>query len=189
MRKPISALGGILLAAAAWKGAEPDGPPPLCGRSHFEERETPLDPVAVERAYAALVGELDRRLAAGLARTPELLARPYETGLPACAGTNRRVEKVSDPELRRLRGRRILFLAARDPERARLPAEVESDPAAEILVLGCRRLSDLGTLARRFGRPVGLASRELAAALGVRCADTWIEVSDRGDEIALHEGN
>ena len=82
----------------------------------------------------------------------------------------------------------MYFMDARDSRRLRLPKEVEGDLGVEIFILECRSLRDLPEISKRLKRPVNLATAVFARALGVRCSNTLIRISERGDEVHVHEG-
>jgi hypothetical protein len=167
---------------------ESSDPPPLCGEWHRGAGETtPLDLGEIKRAYAGLKTRLSQDLARESRPAMPDLDRPYEAGLPACREDQVRTEPLSQARGARFRGKSLFFLSTTDPGRLSLPPEVERTPGAEILLLGVKSLRDLPEIARRLGRPVSLASAEFARALGVRCANTWVRISEKGDTLELHE--
>ncbi len=162
----------------------------LCDARHVDRGETRrVDLDLVVRRYAELKGKLESSLGRTDSDLPKSLDVAYDLGLPTCRGRKERKHGIPDLAARLLRGRKLLFVSVGDPDRVRLPSAIKDDPKAEILVVRCTRLRDLGELAKTFKRPVGLAARELAEALGVRCADTWIELAESGDVVVLHEGD
>jgi hypothetical protein len=74
-----------------------------------------------------------------------------------------------------------------DPSRITIPPEVERDPAVQVLLLRTRSLADLPEIAKRFGRPVSLAGADFAKALGVRCANSLVKCTEKGDELEIRE--
>ncbi|HXX95471.1 MAG TPA: hypothetical protein VEN81_17760 [Planctomycetota bacterium] len=166
----------------------PPEPPPLCpGRHPGAGDSTPVDLAEIRRAYREIEGDVRRRLARGDAPPAASFARPYDAGLPACREEATRSVELPRTETSRLRGRRLCFLRVSDPARVGLPPELENVPGLEILVASIPHLGDLPEVSRRLGRPVALGSAGLARALGVRCASTWIVVSEKGDAAELHE--
>lgn len=168
-------------------GKPKDETPALCGEWHRGSGEsTPLDLAAVKRAY----GALRERVAKSLDRSKEEAAgdleRAFDAGLPACRGEAMREERLPRADAR-LGGKMFYVVSVADPARLTLPREVVDDPAAHILVVRARALKDLPAIVRAAGRPVSLAGPELAKALGVRCANTWLKVSEKGDAAQLHE--
>jgi hypothetical protein len=163
-------------------------PAPLCGEWHRGAGQTTaVDLLEIKRAYSGMKARvaqaLDRR---GDVPAPDL-GRAYDAGLPACRGDAMRTEVLPTVRGARFRGRTLTFLSASDLGRLALPPEVERTPGAEILIVKVRSLKDLPEIAQRLGRPVSLASAEFAKALGVRCANTWLKISEKGDAIELHE--
>jgi hypothetical protein len=161
----------------------------VCGEWHRGAGETSaLDLVAVKRSYAALKAQVERSLdrLKDEVREPDL-ARPFDAGLPACRGDETRSVVLDPAKGLRLRGKIFYFLAAGDPSRVTLPPELEKNTAAEVVVVRVRSLKDLPEVARSVGRPVSLAGRDFAQALGVRCASTWLKISEKGDAVEIHE--
>jgi hypothetical protein len=163
--------------------------PPLCGEWHPGAGETTrLDPGVIQRAYADLKSRVSRSLDRAGGAPGLDLARPYDAGLPACRGEAVRMEDLPPERGSRFCGRTLSFRSASDLGRLSLPPELERISAAEILIVQARSLKDLPEAARRLGRPVSLATASFARALGVRCAPTWLRISEKGDRIELHEG-
>jgi hypothetical protein len=170
-------------------GARPKGDPAvLCGGWHRGTGETvPLDLERVKRAYQGLKTRLARTLEAPRPGATIDLKKPYDTGLPACREDRVRTEPLSREFGTRFRGRALYFAAVPAPGRLALPSEVEQDSRVEILVLRAGSLGDLPKIANALGRPIGLGTAEFAKALGVRCVNTWIKISEKGDAVDLHE--
>ena len=161
---------------------------PLCDQWHRGSgASSPLDLDGIKRAYADLRTRLAKSLGGAIAVPKPDLGRPYDAGLPACRLEATRTQALPPAQASRFPGKRIYFVTAADPGRLRLPPEIEADPGAEIMVTGARRLSDLPEIARRLGRPVSLGTAEFAKALGVRCANTWLRISEKGEGSELHE--
>jgi hypothetical protein len=170
-------------------GARPKSEPAaLCGAWHRGSGETvELDLARVKRAYQDLKNRLARTLDAQRPELVTLLKKPYDAGLPACREDRVRTEPLSSEKGARFRGRTLYFAAVPASGQLTLPPEIEMDPGAEILVLRAGSLGDLPKIANTLGRPVGLGTAEFAKALGVRCVNTWIKISEKGDVIDLHE--
>lgn len=171
------------------------GVPVLCERRHPGGRggETgPLDLGAVRRAYTAIARGLARLLdaapreATSLA-VPKIAERSHDAGLPACRETAERRERLPRELGARLRGRTLYFASLGDPDLFRLPPEIARDTGAFIFLLSARSLGELRSLEGRLGRPVSLADAFFARALGVRCANTRLVLSESGEEAMLHE--
>jgi hypothetical protein len=160
----------------------------LCDTWHRGSGETvPLDLARVKRAYDGLKARLTRALEGENQQPAVDLRKPYDAGLPACGGDSTRTAKLPVERGNRVRGRAFYFAAVGDPGRLVLPSEVERDPSVQVLILKTRSLGDLPELAKRFGRPVSLTGAEFAKSLGVRCANTWVKVSEKGDELEIRE--
>ena len=160
----------------------------LCDTWHRGSGETvPLDLARVKRAYEGLKSRVSRTLETESPEAAVDLRKPYDVGLPACRGEATRTAKVPVERGARVRGRTFYFASVGDPARFVLPPEVERDPSVQVLILRTRSLGDLPEIARRFGRPISLAGAEFAKALEVRCANTWVKFSEKGDEIEIRE--
>lgn len=178
-------LAGVTRSEARPTGEETA---PLCGEWHRGGRESrALDLVGVKRAYESLRARVGQALEHEVARAQADFERPYDAGLPACRDEAARSVPLAKELGLPVRGRVLYFVAVGDPEELRLPREIEQNPAAQVLILRMRHWGDLGKIAEHLGRPVSLASAAFAQALGVRCAGTWLKISENGDEIELHE--
>jgi len=163
---------------------------PLCGEWHRGAGESvPLDLARVKAAYASLKNRLTRALSERDLETAVDLAKPYDTGLPACREDDVRTEPLPVEKGARFRGQALYFVSLPERGSLTLPPLVESDKATQILVLRARSLGDLPGLSKELGRPVHLATREFAKALGVRCANTWLKISEKGDAVEIHESH
>ena len=161
----------------------------VCDTWHRGSGETvPLHLARVKRAYEALKARVSRSLETENREPAMDLRKPYDVGLPACGGDATRTAKVPGEKGTRVRGRAFYFASVGDPARFVLPPEVERDPSVQVLILRTRSLGDLPEIARRFSRPISLAGAEFAKSLGVRCANTWVKFSEKGDEIEIREG-
>lgn len=196
---PAALVLSLLAGAALLSRSEPeaeaqeakpgDPAPPPCSRWHPGSGESqPIDLAAVRRSYRELSRKLDGSLTRIQAEAPQLLDRPHKTGLARCVRPAVRVERLAGGGEARLAKQRFYFGALDDPERFRLPPAAESDPGALVFLLECGRWRDVGELSRRLARPVHLATEAFAKALGVRCAGSRVQVSEKGDEVEIHEG-
>jgi hypothetical protein len=194
----LAALGILALLAFLSREVRPEGDPALpagapeparlCGRRHPGGGESVrVDLGAVREALGDLEVRWGQALKTKAKEVAVELDAHADAGLPACRGESLRTLHLAEGTLSRLRGRVLLFTEVLDPERLELPREIAENPRAEILILRTRRLGDLPRIAERLGRPVSLGSAELARTLGIRCASTWIRVSEKGDELELHE--
>ena len=120
-------------------------------------------------------------------RSRRILREITGLGLPACRGDATRTQGLPAALTSRFPGKLLYFVSASDLGRLRLPPEIEKNPGAEILVVRANHLSDLPEIARRLGRPVSLGTAEFAKALGVRCGNTWVKISEKGEGCELHE--
>lgn len=203
LREALSASLPALLAAALLialpgesrshgderSGADSATDPKVCGEWHRGAGETsPLDLVAVKKAYGALRDRVAKSLDRAEKEAQPDPDRPYDAGLPACRGEGARTEAISREKGSRLKGRTFYFVSVADPGRLALPVEVAADPSAQVVVIRARALKDLPEIARAVGRPVSLGGADFAKAIGIRCANTWLRVSENGDAVELHEG-
>jgi hypothetical protein len=160
----------------------------LCGAWHRGSGETvPLDLSRVKRAYQALKDRLAQTLDTPRPEVAKLEKKPYDAGLPACREDGVRTVPLPRELGIRFRGRLLYFVSVGALGHLALPPEVEKDPGAQILVVRAGSLGDLPEIAKELGRPVGLGTREFAKSLGVRCANTWLRISEKGDALELHE--
>ena len=194
----LAALAVLALLALLSREVRPEGDPALptgaseparlCGRRHPGGGESVrVDLGAVREALGDLEVRLGRAFQTPAKKAAVELDAPADAGLPACRGESVRTLRLAEGTLSRLRGSVLLFTEVQDPQRLELPREIAENPRAQILILRARKLGDLPRIAERLGRPVSLGSAELARTLGVRCATTWIRVSEKGDELELHE--
>jgi len=152
MKPAGSALAALLLFQQA----------PCEHPTRGETRAVDLD--AVARAYRDVAKKLSFEV--GRARIDEALAQPFASGLPACRGRARRVERVEEVPAE-LVGTSLHF-----GPRAR-------DGVVHV-VTEAKSLRDVAGAV--------LASPELASRLGVRCAPSTVRV--RGaKEVELDEGD
>lgn len=161
---------------------------PLCDQWHRGSGPAaPLDLDVIKRAYGDLKTRVAKSLDRAVAAPAQGLDQAYDAGLPTCRGEATRTQVLPPAQASRFRGKLIFFVSVADPGRLHLPPEIEADQGAEILVVRTRHLSDLPEIARRLGRPVSLGTAEFAKALGVRCASTWLRISEKGEGSELHE--
>lgn len=195
----LAALSGgtvLLLAGTILAGTLPDDGkeaaeslPALCDGWHKSGGGTdPIDLGEVERACRGLKSAFER----GVAQAPKdfeaFLSRPHRVGLPACRGSGYREEKLKVDAPPGLAGRLLYFASLTDPGSFRVPREILDAEGSVILLLDAKRTADIGKLAGRIGKPVYLASADLARALGVRCSGTLVRISEKGDTLELREG-
>lgn len=159
-----------------------------CGEWHRGAGDSsPLDLSSVKREYAALRDTVAKSLDRLKEEAAFDLGRPFDSKLPACAAEATRIETLEQAKGTGLRGRVFYFVSVPDPGRLRLPPAVAAEPGAQILVVRARAMKDLPEIASAAGRPISLGSADLARALGVRCANTWLKVSEKGDAVELYE--
>lgn len=192
----LSGGGVLLLAGTILAGTLPDEeraesevPLALCDAWHKGAGATdPVDLGEVREAYRALKSKFDQGVAHAPKDLDAYMGRPHRTGLPACRGSVVREEHLKIGVPPGLAGRVLYFASLSDPEGFHFPREVQDVEGLVILLLDAGRISDLGKVADRIGKPVYLASAELAGALGVRCSGTLVRISEKGDDIELREG-
>lgn len=161
---------------------------PSCGEWHRGSGLTsPLDTRLIRRAYRDLAQRVATSLDQSREQAAQELEKAYDAGLPSCKGEAVRTEPIPAAKGSRIARRTFYFLSASDPARLELPRELGGAPEAEILIVRARHLSDLPEITRRLGRPVSLGTADFAKTLGVRCANTWVKVSEKGDAVELHE--
>ena len=182
---------GSFQSKAQGSGAATEDPPALCDGWHRGTGRTePVDLGAVRKAY----DDLRRRMTANIERigtdAAGLLDRPHRSGLPACRAKSVRVESLSLPDAARLKGLVMAFVSiAGNGRPLRLPSEVRDDPRSLVFILDCPSIRDLGDISKAVGKPVYLAEAPFARALGVRCSNTWVRISAKGDTVEIHEGD
>jgi hypothetical protein len=180
---------GIIQSRAAEGGPVMDDPPALCDGWHRGAGKTdPVDLGAVRKAYDDLRRRMTARMERIGADATNLLDRPHRSGLPACRGGAVRVESLNLPDAAHLKGLTLAFVSVRDAA-LRLPDQVRDDPQALVFILDCPSIRDLGEISKSLGRPVYLAEAPFARALGVRCSNTWVRISAKGDTVEIHEGD
>jgi hypothetical protein len=188
------ALGlALLLISRPLAGAEmpvgrPSAIPPLCSgwhRGDGQSRAFDLD--STERGYREFREAFARSLSQSLEdHRAKVGLVEYDAGLPACTRAERR--RVTPPSALpdALRGQTIWLFSTAPGRSPRIPKDVERDPSAIPLATKLESLEDLAKLSRLFARPVRLAPRGLAEALGVRCVPALVSISSDGG-IELHE--
>jgi hypothetical protein len=161
---------------------------PACGEWHRGGGESAaVDLAAVRSAYRDLARGVGQSLDRSLGELSKELTEPYDAGLPACLREASRNEPLDAAKGALYPGRMLYFVAPSRTGEIDLPLEVEKNPRAEILLTRVNSLRDLPQIRERLGRPVSLASAAFAKSLGVRCSNTWIKISEKGDAIELHE--
>lgn len=168
---------------------KPDPAPPLCRHHHPDRGQSqPIDLRRVERRYTKLRADLKRSLGRAGVEFSRRLKAGHDLALPACRRRSVRKIVLPEPVPRGLRRRLFYFASVPPSGPLHLPPEVASDRRAEILIVKVGRRGSLGELSRSLKRRVNLASRDVARALGVRCANTMVEIKEKGNVLVLHEG-
>jgi hypothetical protein len=137
-------------------------PAPCDHPARGETKAVDLD--AVARAYRDVAKKLTFEVER--ARIGDALAQPFESGLPACRGRTRRVERVEEVPAE------LVGTALHFGPRAR-------DGAMHV-VTEAKALKDVAGAV--------LASTELASRLGVRCAPSTVRVR-AAKEVEIDEGD
>jgi hypothetical protein len=162
----------------------------LCDREHPSRGESrALDLEALGRGYAELRSRLSFSLQAAPFDPEKALGKPFDLGIPACRGrAERRVSlKGSVPEAYRFSNLYFMRLGSRGS--ASLPEWVEKSPATEILLVSAPNMRGMAELSRALGRRVTPATPKLLEVLGIRCANTRVAFTEKGDEAILAEGD
>ena len=177
----LTAIAGFLLLKAAagmaqdQRAPREEKPPTLCDARHRGSRTSAAMKLGeVRRAYKNLRAMVSKGLKKNKfsGNLRGLLNASHDLKLKSCRREASREPKLDTKMVRRLRGRTLYFVSAPDPDRVRIPKEIEDNRFAEILVVKCRKLRDLTAIAKRLKRRVSLATPELLKALDIRCANS-----------------
>ncbi len=145
---------------------------------------------AVDRAHRHAKVALTKSLA-GIAKPRAIPPDDtgHHAGLKSCFSSRERTLALPRALPDALRGRTIYVVSASGG--TTVPKILGGDVAAdaEILVVEARSLADVAALAKAIGRPVSLASAEVARALGVECRDAKVTVSKDGKTVAVEEAH
>jgi hypothetical protein len=169
-----------------------EGPPapPMCGTWHRGTGEgQPVDLERVRRGYVELKDRLTGSLKRGIEKAQgSVQPEGYDLGLPACTGSAARQFRPGREVPPELRGKTLWFFRLDGEKRPTLPGNVGADPSALLFAVRTDGLGTLEKASKSWGRPVGLAPRGLAEALGVRCAPALVSISGDGQgPVEIHE--
>jgi len=177
-------------SAMAEQGVEPQGPAPACAAEHESRGESHLvDLGALERGYAALKGRLTLSLQGARLDPAKMLEKPYDLGVVACRGRGERRVALKEALPAAYRSSKLYFLRPGGRVSASLPERIEKGPDAEIFLVSAANMRAVADLSRTLGRRVTLAPPKLLEVLGIRCANTLVTFTEKGDEAILAEGD
>lgn len=187
----ILAVSAVARPSAETSGVAPtDEAPRLCGMVHESRGESsPADLDGLAKAYASLKTKLTFGLEASRFDPEKVLDRPFDLGLPACRGRGSRRVALKDAIPPAYRNSKLYFMRWGSRTSPDLREALERSPETEILVVSVPRMRDLAELSRGLGRRVTPAPAKLVQVLGLRCANTWVTFSEKGDEALLAEGD
>ena len=162
--------------------------PPLCDAWHRASGEgQAIDLEQTRRGYAQLRERLSGSLRRGIEReTGRIESQGYDLGLPACTGSDRRRSRPGREVPAELRGKTLWFFRLDGEKLPPFPGNLGADASVMLLVVRTDGLGALERASKSWGRPVRLAPRGLAEALGVRCAPALVSVSSEG-KVEVHE--
>lgn len=194
MARGLVGLGAAILLFVACRvsgavgGGDEPAVPPVCGTWHRTTGDSQtIDLERIRRGYLELKDRLSGSLRRGMEKELGSLGQQgYELGLMACtrASTRRfRTGRDVPPELRR---KTFWFFRLDGEKLPAFPGYVSADPSAILFAVRTDGLGALEKASKSWGRPVSLAPRGLAEALGVRCAPAFVSVSGDG-EVEIHE--
>jgi len=176
-------------AQAAPMGIGEESPPaPLCDSWHRGSGEVQaIDLEKIREGYARVKERLSGTLRRGSEREVGNSGAPgYDLGLPACCGPAARHFGPSREIPAELLGKTLWFFTADEEKELRVPGIVSRDPGVVAFLVRTPGLGALGRLSKTLSRPVDLAPRGLAEALGVRCAPALVSIS-KDAEVDIHE--
>jgi len=141
----------------------------------------------IEIAYERTKAETQKKVSALVVRAREMKEDGHRTGLPSCRTRSERQVTLVEQVPERFRSLTLYFV--RLPKGGGRPRILpESLPAsAEVFVLETSSLDDVATLSRILGKRVSLATKDFAAALGVRCGDAQVTFTSDGAGAAVTE--
>lgn len=181
-------LLGLSKAQEAFGTSQEAEAPPVCSIWHRGQGEShPIDLGRLKRSYEDLRARLSRSLTTSLRKELLVVApKGYDAGLPACRRKDVRRLRPNGQLPGELLGKKLWFTDIMDGTRLTLPDLVRSDPGAIVFALKTDTFEGLADASKALGRSVSLASKDLAAALGVRCGPALVSISNEG-EVQIHE--
>lgn len=176
--------------AAGTSASEGDDTLVVCRHPELDQGSSQRTEVAaVKRAYSGLKKDLEKSMAVQKTKAIAALNLAHDAGLPRCRSSQKRMVTLRDPLPQQFRGRAFYYISLDGGfEDVPWEAEIAKDQRAEILLLKAERPAAAGELARRLGRPVTFASKDLADALGIQCSPTKVSVGENGRDLILAEG-
>jgi hypothetical protein len=187
----LVAVGSVARSAAESNPTSPaEEPARRCGAVHDSRGESsPLDLEALARGYAALKSKLTFSLRESKFDPEKAIDQAFDLGVPACRGRSERRVPLKEPVPSNYRTSRLYFtrLGSRAP--TSLPEAVLQNPETEVLLVSAESLRSVAGMSRELGKRVTLASPKLLEVLGIRCANTMVTFTEKGDEAILAEGD
>jgi hypothetical protein len=195
-RAPSGLLGlgaaALLLMLCRAQGAfgtsEEASAPQVCSAWHRGQGEShPIDLVRMKRSYEELKNRLSRSVAGSMRKEMEAVAlKEYDAGLPACRSSEKRSFSPKGNIPPDFLGKRLWFARFESGKQPSIPALVRDDPGAILFATRVEKFEILAEVSKALGRPVSLAPRELAQALGVHCEPAVVVIS-KNAEVEIHE--
>jgi hypothetical protein len=140
----------------------------------------PADLRRIEAAYDRVKADAQKKIGSMVVRAKAMKEEGHHAGLPSCRARGERSQTLAERVPERFRPLTLYFV--RIPKAGGRPRILpETVPAsAEVFVLDTASLDDVATLSRLLAKQVSLATKEFAAALGVRCGDSMVTFTPDG---------
>ncbi len=141
----------------------------------------------IEIAYDRTKAEAQKKIASMVVRAKAMKEEGHHAEIPSCRVRGERTVTLVEKVPERFRGLTLYFV--RIPKGGARPRVLPETLAAsaEVFVLETSSLDDVATLSRILGKRVSLATKEFAAALGVRCGDAQVTFTSDGAGAAVTE--
>jgi hypothetical protein len=141
----------------------------------------------MKQSYEDLKARLSRSVAGSMKKELEAISlKRYDAELPACRRSDRRSFRPEGKIPPEFFGKKLWFTEVKAGKHLVATDLVRNDPAAIVFAIRTEKFDELAEASRSLGRPVTLAPRELAQALGVRCGPAVVVISQSG-EVEIHE--
>lgn len=194
VRSGLLGLGLALLlfalsqAHGVFGASEVASAPPVCSGWHRGQGDAhPVDLGRMARSYEELKTRLSRSVAGSMKKEVETVSlKRHDAELPACRRSDRRTFRPEGKIPPEFFGKKLWFTEVKAGKHLVAPELVRNDPAAIVFATRTEKFDDLAEASRSLDRPVSLAPRELAQALGVRCGPAVVVISQSG-EVEIHE--
>lgn len=181
------ACRGFLDAAQAGVKEEATAPP-LCDAWHQGSGDgQAINLEQIRRGYAQVKERLSGSLRRGMKKeVGQVAVQAYDLGLPACTGPGKRRARPGSMIPKEFRGKTLWFLGLDGEKAPPLPRTLSLDSSVAAFLVRMPGLVALEKASKSLGRPLSLAPRGLAEALGVRCVPALVLISQEG-EVEIHE--